>query len=122
MHYKQLVPAFLLLVGIQFLPFSPRWLLEKGRDEEARQVIYTLHGISTPESKEAADQEFALMHDAIKAELQIRSSKLSDLWATPAMVKRTLVACGVQIFGQFTGINGKFDDVPLSMRLTYLLQ
>ena len=105
--FRQLVPAFLLLVGIHFLPFSPRWLLEKGRDEEARQVVYVLHGTSTPEAKEAADREYAVMHDSIKAELKTRSHNISDLWATPAMLRRTLVACGVQIFGQFTGINGQ---------------
>jgi hypothetical protein len=46
------------------------------------------------------------MHDMIKAELSIRSRKLSDLWATRAMQRRTLVAVGVQVFTQFTGING----------------
>lgn len=31
----QLVPGFVLGIGILFLPFSPRWLASKGRDEEA---------------------------------------------------------------------------------------
>ncbi len=120
----QLVPAFLLLVGIQFLPFSPvftspfvpcrltdaslvkRWLLEQNRDDEARAVVYRLHGSSTPDAKEAAEREFLEMHDVIKAEASERSRKLSDLWETRAMLKRTLVAVGVQVMGQFSGING----------------
>ncbi|KAI3605907.1 mfs sugar [Moniliophthora roreri] len=101
----QLVPAGLLLIGIQFLPFSPRWLLEVGRDEEARQVFYKLYGTSTPEAKEAAEREFNDMYDTIKAEVYVRSRNISDLWATRAMLRRTLVGCGVQIFCQFTGIN-----------------
>ncbi|KDQ57000.1 hypothetical protein JAAARDRAFT_280302 [Jaapia argillacea MUCL 33604] len=101
----QLIPAILLLIGTQFLPFSPRWLLEVGRDEEARQALYQLHGTSTPENKEAADREYMEMHDSIKVELLTRSSSILDLFATRAMMRRTLVACGVQIFGQFTGIN-----------------
>ncbi|PSS03516.1 hypothetical protein PHLCEN_2v3984 [Hermanssonia centrifuga] len=101
----QLVPAFLLLVGIQFLPFSPRWLLEQNRDDEARAVVYRLHGSSTPDAKEAAEREFLEMHDIIKAEASERSRKLSDLWETRAMLKRTLVAVGVQVMGQFSGIN-----------------
>ncbi|EIW84111.1 general substrate transporter [Coniophora puteana RWD-64-598 SS2] len=84
---------------------SKRWLLEVGRDEEARQVVYKLHGGSTPESKEYADKEYAEMHDQIKADALIRSRRLSDLWATRPMLRRTLIAVGVQIFGQFTGIN-----------------
>ena len=65
-----------------------------------------LHGVKTAEDRKKAEEEFAVMHDAIKAEMLVRSRRISDLWASPAMVKRTLFACGVQIFGQFTGING----------------
>ncbi|TFK40034.1 sugar transporter [Crucibulum laeve] len=97
----QLVPAGLLFVGIQFLPYSPRWLLEVGRDEEAKEVVYKLHGDDTV----GAEQEFAHMYDTIKAEVSIKSRRLSDLWATRAMLHRTLVAVGVQVFCQFTGIN-----------------
>lgn len=101
----QLVPAFLLLVGIQFLPYSPRWLLEQNRDDEAREVVYLLHGAKTAEDKADAEQEFLEMQEVIKAEASQRSRSLSDLWATHAMLKRTLVAVGVQVFGQFSGIN-----------------
>ncbi|TFK75143.1 general substrate transporter [Pluteus cervinus] len=101
----QLAPAALLLVGIQFLPYSPRWLLEVGRDEEARAVVHRLHGATTEEERSAADAEFVEMYTTIKAEVSERSRKLSDLWATKAMVRRTLVAVGVQSLCQFTGIN-----------------
>ncbi|PPR03247.1 hypothetical protein CVT24_012824 [Panaeolus cyanescens] len=104
----QLVPAGLLLIGIQWLPFSPRWLLEVGRDDEARNVVYKLHGSGNEAS---AEQEYSEMYRTIKAELSDsksngRSNRLSDLWATRAMMKRTFVAVGVQVFCQFTGING----------------
>ncbi|KAF8240724.1 general substrate transporter [Tricholoma matsutake] len=98
----QLLPAGLLLVGIQFFPFSPRWLLEVGRDDEARGVIYKLHGAN---NREVAELEYQAMYDTIKAEVSVRSRKLSDLWATRAMMRRTFVSVGVQVFCQFTGIN-----------------
>ncbi|KAK0495018.1 general substrate transporter [Armillaria luteobubalina] len=101
----QLVPAASLFIGIQFLPYSPRWLLEVGRDDEAREVVYKLYGTGTPELKEKADKEYSEMYDTIKAEVFVRSKNIKDLFATSAMTRRTLVACGVQIFGQFTGIN-----------------
>ncbi|PPR00886.1 hypothetical protein CVT24_000371 [Panaeolus cyanescens] len=97
----QLVPAGLLLIGIQWLPFSPRWLLEVGRDDEAREVVYKLHG----NDRESAEKEFSEMYSVIKAEISVKSRRLSDLWATRPMAKRTLVAVGVQVFCQFTGIN-----------------
>jgi Sugar (and other) transporter len=111
--YPQMAPAFILLVGIQFLPYSPRWLLEAGRDEEAREVVLQMYGTKTAEQKAFAEEEFVQMRDNIKAELHIRSRRLSDLWATKAMAWRTLVAVGVQVFGQFTGINGQFFYVHL---------
>ena len=54
----------------------------------------------------AAEKEYAEMHDAIRAEHHVRSRHISDLWRTPAMIKRSVVAIGVQVLGQFTGING----------------
>ncbi|KAF8640262.1 hypothetical protein AX16_010157 [Volvariella volvacea WC 439] len=101
----QLVPAGLLLIGIQFLPFSPRWLLEVGRDDEAKEVVRKLYGTSTPEQIAEADAEYAQMYETIKAESARRSRRLSDLWSTRPMIHRTLVAMGVQTFCQFTGIN-----------------
>ena len=35
----QLVPAIILGVGILFMPFSPRWLVNVGRDDEALAVL-----------------------------------------------------------------------------------
>ncbi|KAI0750132.1 general substrate transporter [Daedaleopsis nitida] len=100
----QLAPAGLLFVGSFWMPRSPRWLLEHGRDEEALTVVHKLHG-TTPEAHAAADAEFAEMQETIKADLVVRSRSIADLWATRGMLRRTLVAVGVQVFGQFSGIN-----------------
>lgn len=90
-----------------------------GRDEEAKEVVYQLHG-TTPQARDAADVEFKEMSETIKAEVFVRSRKLSDLWATRAMLRRTLVAVGVQVFGQFSGING-MDSFSYSSRPTFQL-
>lgn len=79
-------------------------MLEVGRDEEAKEVVYYLHG---KEDRPAAEREYMEMYTTIKAEASTRSRRISDLWASRAMIHRTLVACGVQIFTQFTGINGE---------------
>ncbi|CUA68692.1 putative quinate permease [Rhizoctonia solani] len=99
----QVAPAILLLLGMFFLPFSPRWLVEKGRNEEALRVVQLLHG--NAQNAEFIKLEFAEMVEQIKYEKANMSSKLSDLWATKPMLKRTLTGMGIQICCQFTGIN-----------------
>lgn len=103
----QMVPAALLLIGIQFLPQSPRWLIEVGRHEEARKVIRQLHGVATEAAAAEADDEYEVMAAAIQADVSVRSNNVADLFTSRSMTWRTLVAVGVQVFGQFTGINGQ---------------
>jgi len=99
----QVAPAVLLFLGMFGLPFSPRWLVEKGRNEEALAVVHLLHDTNT--NSEFIEAEFAEMLEQIKYEKAHMSSKISDLWSTKPMLKRTLTGMGVQICTQFTGIN-----------------
>ena len=90
--------------GLPFVHTTQRWLLEQDRDEEARQVVYLLHGASAPEKQDEAEREFLQMQGVIKAEAMQRSRSLSDLWATRAMTKRTMVAIGVQVMGLYIAL------------------
>jgi hypothetical protein len=38
------VPGVALAVGMVLMPHSPRWLMERGRDDEARAVLKRVHG------------------------------------------------------------------------------
>ena len=41
----QLAPALVLLVGMIFMPFTPRWLIHHDREAEARHVLAKLRGM-----------------------------------------------------------------------------
>jgi hypothetical protein len=83
---------------------NQRWLIQQGRDDEALAVVRLLHA-GSGESEEFIQEEFTIMRDTIRAEVAIRSNKISDLWGTRSMTKRTAVACGIQAMAQLTGIN-----------------
>lgn len=50
------IPAVLLAIGIWWLPFSPRWLVKKGRDQEAIKTLSYLRKL--PEDDERVQLEF----------------------------------------------------------------
>ena len=52
----QLVPAAVLFVGMIWMPFSPRWLVHHGREEEARRTLANLRDL--PEDHELIELEF----------------------------------------------------------------
>lgn len=99
----QVIPALLLLLGMFVLPFSPRWLISVGREEEAYKVIRSLH--EDANNEEFIKLEFAEMVEQIKYEKEHIVTKFSDLWSTKPMLRRTLTGMAVQICCQFTGIN-----------------
>jgi len=55
-----LVPAFLLFVGMFFLPESPRWLVKHGYDDKARDILMRIRGTAR------VDQELSSIKDALK--------------------------------------------------------
>jgi len=92
------VPAVALLVGMTFLPDSPRWYGLKNRFDEARAVL----GMSL-DSREA-DAEFAAIVEHAERTLTKRTpwTVIRDV---PWIRKVVLIGCGLAIVQQATGIN-----------------
>lgn len=65
-----------------------------------------LHGTKTAEDQAVAEEQFLAMQHTIRLETAGASRRFSDLWATRGALKRLGVAVGVQVMGQFTGVNG----------------
>ncbi len=98
------MPAIIVIIGTFWLPFSPRWLLEKERDDEAYKVLKRLHGnIGHDESFFRA--EFEQMRDQIRYENSVTVKSFKLLFTKPSYRKRLMLAILVQVFTQLSGIN-----------------
>jgi major inositol transporter-like SP family MFS transporter len=93
------VPAVALFIGMLRMPESPRWLVSKGRDAEALEVLSTLR---TRERAEAELQEVEKVteDDANVVKMDIRSI-LANKW----LVRIILIGIGLGVAQQLTGIN-----------------
>ena len=118
----QLVPAFVLIIGMIWMPFSPRWLMHHDREEEARNNLASLRNL--PVDHELIELEFleikaqSMFEKRSVAEafphlqeqtawniFKLQFVAIASLFKTKAMFKRVIVATVTMFFQQWTGIN-----------------
>ncbi|KAH8683701.1 general substrate transporter [Ilyonectria robusta] len=99
----QVLPALIMCGGIWFLQESPRWLIEKERYEEARQVLSKLHGDGN--NQDILELEFQEIRDTIVADRSLDIVPWKAIFTRATWRRRLLLGCGVQAFGQFSGVN-----------------
>ncbi|KAH8899847.1 general substrate transporter [Thozetella sp. PMI_491] len=99
----QMVPAFILLVGLFFFPYSPRWLASKDRWEEAIQVLAHLHGKGDVNHPRVL-AEYQEIEEALRFEREQASSSFAAL-VEPRIFKRVLLGMSVQMWSQLCGMN-----------------
>jgi sugar porter (SP) family MFS transporter len=124
----QLIPGFILVGGIAFLPFSPRWLSSKGRDDEALQVLAKLRNLPTTDSrvyrewceiraevaftKEVNRERHPNLQDGTRASnFKLEVASWTDCFRHGCW-KRTVVGVGIMFFQQFVGINALIYYAP----------
>lgn len=99
MFAVSLAPAVVFLAGGLFvLPRSPRWLYVHGHEDEARSVLGRTQGI------ESVDTSLAEIK-AVVAEERARGRGSWRQLLRPGYRRAFLIALGVGIFTQLTGIN-----------------
>jgi sugar porter (SP) family MFS transporter len=85
------LPSVGFFITLMFIPESPRWLVQKGREPEAEHFLSRIMG---------SNAAVAEIH-AIRAAISEESGDLLD----PAFRKPLMVAIVIALFSQFTGIN-----------------
>jgi MFS transporter, SP family, arabinose:H+ symporter len=91
---SEAVPACLLLWLLRRAPESPRWLIQQGRDEDARNILARWADASTIESEIAA----------VRAVTRSESGRLSEL-VEPRFRRPLIIAVGIAVVAQLSGIN-----------------
>jgi sugar porter (SP) family MFS transporter len=98
------IPSLVLLIGMFFLPETPRWLVSQDRDEDARDVL------RRSRDEETVERE---IRDIREVEEQEEGGlrELMASWVRPALV----VAIGLAVFQQIIGINTIIYYAPTTL-------
>ncbi|KAF7597331.1 hypothetical protein BBP40_006271 [Aspergillus hancockii] len=102
---SSLVFSTILLVGMLFLPESPRFLMHKGKPVEAYGVWKRIRGFGDVDAK----SEFLGMRQAVEQENEEQQHTKKFAWMdfiTNGRARRAMVYANMMVFlGQFTGVN-----------------
>jgi len=99
----QIIPSVLLLVGLIWLPESPRYLIEKDRDDEGMKILRKLHYDGS--NDEWIQTEYNEIRATLSAEKAITAPGWAVMFKVPQWRKRLLLGTLIQVFTQLTGIN-----------------
>lgn len=103
------IPALVLLIGMVFLPETPRWLIGKGRWDEGKAVL------SKVEDPAIFDQTLAELDKEISAE-QTEASDWKEIFR-PWLRAPLMITIGIFFFQQFSGVNTIIYYSPIIFKM-----
>ncbi|KAK4283566.1 hypothetical protein QN277_000503 [Acacia crassicarpa] len=95
-----LVPCFCLLIGLCFIPESPRWLAKVGQEKEFQAALRRLRGKHVDISHEASE-----ILEYIETLQSLPKTKFLDLFQGKH-VRSVVIGVGLMVCQQLVGING----------------
>lgn len=101
----QVILALIMIVGVYFLPESPRWLVRKGKHSEALAVISALD--DAPITNADVQRTYIGIHEAVAMEEQYASRGFGELLTGGRSQNFRRASLGVlsQMFQQISGCN-----------------
>lgn len=111
------------MVGSVFLPFSPRWLMLRGREEECLLTLANLRSLQPEDVAVQAEYmslqaERLVEQDALqerygqKASWKVGASEYLRMVRTWPLLRRLLLAIAAQSLQQWSGINAIIYYAP----------
>ena len=101
----QAIIAAVHCVGMLFVPFSPRWLVQVGRGEEARAVLKKVRNC------EDVENQLKRMEDSLAADSSNESTSSFGQIFGRKYIGRTMLGVLVMSFQQFTGVSPDHDPL-----------
>jgi len=92
------IPAVVLFFGMFKVPESPRWLVSKGKNEDALHVLQKIR------EKKRAKDELNEIKNAYSKEIEIKKTTLKDL-TIPWIRRVVFIGIGIAVVQQITGVN-----------------
>jgi sugar porter (SP) family MFS transporter len=102
MFTSQSVPALLFFFGLFLISESPRWLIHKKKEKEARQVLQKIGG------SEYAETELSIIRESF---IHATKEKLGDLF-TKSVLHILFLGILIAIFSQIVGQNSIMSYAP----------
>ncbi|KAH7274941.1 general substrate transporter [Fusarium solani] len=100
----QNVPAIFLAALTYLFPESPRWLADKGKDEETLHTLARLHANGNVEDPFVM-AEYDEIRNSIQYEHQHAAKSYKELFKSRSSFRRLFLCCAIQASVQMTGVS-----------------
>ncbi|KAJ8114043.1 hypothetical protein OPT61_g3985 [Boeremia exigua] len=101
----QFVPSMLAVAIVPFVPESPRWLIARGQEEEALEVLLIMQGKGNLDVQSGSQQLEEIKETILREAAQFPRNPWREIVSTRADRKRLVILCSlgpmINMFGNF---------------------